>query len=259
MLQEIASLFNAYLVPLIWKIMGAIALWIIGGWLIGFAGKLLARSLAVRKIDATLTRYLESGANVLMRLLLIAAVFGVLGVETTSFAALLAAAGIAVGVAWGGLLTHFAAGVFLIVLRPFKVGDFVTAGGVTGEVKGIGLFVTTIDMADNVRVYVGNNKIFSDSIQNYAANPYRRVDLTTQIAPSVNPADAIKRLQARVAQIPNVLTDPAPSVEILQFNQSGTLIAVRPFCYNDDYWQVYFDGNKAIAEVSSEAGYEAPA
>ncbi len=258
MLQGIVLFFNAYLVPLVWKILGAMAIWIVGGWLIGFIGKLLGRSLAARKVDATLTRYVGGGANVLMRLLVIIAVFSVLGVETTSFAALLAAAGIAIGAAWAGLLANFAAGVFLIVLRPFKVGDFVTAGGVTGDVREMGLFVTTIDTPDNVRVYVGNNKIFADSIQNYTANPYRRVELTAQIAHSVNPADAIKRLQARVAQIPNVLSKPAPSVEILQFNQWGAVIAVRPFCHNNDYWQVYFDTNQAIAEVGSEAGYGVP-
>jgi small conductance mechanosensitive channel len=120
------------------------------------------------------------------------------------------------------------------------------------------LLVTAVDTPDNVRVYVGNNKLFSDSIQNYTTNAYRRVDLKAQIAHSVNPYDAIKRLSERVAKIPNVVTNPAPSVEVLDFNAMGTVIAVRPFCNNAHYWQVYFDTNKAIVDVGGEANYAVP-
>lgn len=258
MLNQVMSFITTYLVPLGWKLIGVVVLWFVGGWIISFLGKMLGRALVARKVDATLGRYIESSANVVMRILLIIAIFSILGIETTSFAALLAAVGIAIGAALAGLLANFAAGIFLIVLRPFKVGDMITAGGVTGDVREIGLFVTAIDTPDNVRVYVGNNKIFSDSIQNYTTNPHRRVDLTAQVAHSVNPYDAIKRLQERVVQIPNVLQTPPPCIEILEFNQWGTVIAVRPFCHNKDYWQVYFDTNKAITDVGAAAGYAAP-
>src|SRR6185436_2325128 len=103
------------------------------------------------------------------------------GVETTTFAALIAAGGVAIGVAWGGLLANFAAGIFLVFLRPFKVGDFVSAAGVSGTVDAIGLFGTNINAPDNVLTIVGNNKVFSETIQNYSVNPYRRVDLTATI------------------------------------------------------------------------------
>jgi small conductance mechanosensitive channel len=145
-----------------------------------------------------------------------------------------------------------------MVLRPFKVGDFIQGGGMLGTVREIGLFVTAIDTPDNVRTFVGNAKLFSDTIQNFSTNPFRRVELTAQVAHSVKPADAIQRIRDRVAKIPNVLGDPAPSVEILTFNPMGTVIAVRPFCHTDHYWQVYFDTNKAIADVGAEAGYPAP-
>jgi small conductance mechanosensitive channel len=256
--ENLFTLFNTYLAPLVWKLIGALAIWIIGGWIIKLLGKVLHRSLLLRKVDATLTRYIESIVNVALKILLIIIILGVLGIETTSFAAVLAAVGLAIGTAWGGLLANFAAGAFLITLRPFKVGDVITAAGITGEVKEIGLFATTIDSGDNVRVYVGNNKLFSDSIVNYTATPFRRVDLTAQIAHGVDPQQAIQRLKERVAQIPNVVKDPAPSIEILTFNEWGTVIAVRPYSSNANYWQVFFDTNKAIAEVGAQAGYPTP-
>src|SRR6202040_3839989 len=116
---------------------------------------------------------------------------------------------------------NFAAGAFLVVLRPYKVGDFVTAGGVTGTVREIGLFATTILTPDNVQTFVGNNKIFSDTIQNFSTNPHRRVDLKAQLDHATDHADAIRRLAAGVAKIPNVIADPTPEIEILEFNLAG--------------------------------------
>lgn len=257
-ITQASNLVHTYLVPFGWKILGAIAVWIAGGWLVRLLSAAIGRALTVQKVDPTLGRYVEASATVLMKILVLIAVFSVLGIETTSFAALLAAVGIAIGAAWAGLLANFAAGIFLMTLRPFKVGDMITVAGVTGDVREIGLFVTALDTADNVRIYVGNNKIFSDTIHNYTTNPHRRVDLTAQIAHGVDPYDAIRRLAERVAMIPNVLAQPAPSVEILTFNPMGAVIAVRPYCHNDHYWQVFFDTNKAINDVGAAAGYAVP-
>ena len=256
--SQLETLFTTYIVPFGWKLLGALAVWIIGGWIVRAVRAALGRFLVARQVDTTLIRYLDASANVLMKILVLIGVLGVLGIETTSFAALIAAVGIAIGAAWAGLLSNFAAGIFLMVLRPFKVGDFIQGGGMVGTVREIGLFVTAIDTPDNVRTFVGNAKLFSDTIQNFSTNPFRRVELTAQIAHSVQPADAVRRLSERVAKIPNVLTNPAPSVEILTFNPMGTVIAVRPFCHTDHYWQVYFDTNKAIADVGADAGYPAP-
>ena len=240
------------------RILGAIALWIVGRILIGFVVNLIARSLSRQRVDPTMGRYIGSTINVILNIVLVIAILNVFGVETTTFAALLAAAGVAIGVAWSGLLGNFAAGAFLVLLRPFKVGDFVTVGGVTGTVHEVGLFVTAIDTPDNVRTFLGNNKILADTIQNFSANPYRRVDLVAQLNHSVDPAGAVRLLKERVARIPNVLTGPAPDVEILQFNLAGPVLAVRPYCNNAHYWQVYFDTNRMIREGFSEAGYPAP-
>ena len=148
------------------------------------------------KVEPTLVRYVVSTVKVVLRVVLVIAILSVFGIETTSFAALLAVADIAIGAAWAGLLANFAAGIFLILLRPFKVGDFIAAAGVTGTVREIGLFTTVIDQPDNVRTTVGNNKPFGD---------------------------------------------------------------VRPYCYNDHYWQVYFDANKAILAAGSERAWPVPA
>src|SRR5262245_56042507 len=254
----VRELVNAYVVTLAWKVLGALAIWIVGGWVIRLLVAGFGRALAMRQVDTTLAGYLKTTAGVVLKILVLIALLSVLGIETTSFAALLAALGVAIGAAWAGLLANFAAGVFLIVLRPFKVGDVITAGGVTGLVREIGLFATIIDTGDNLRMMVGNGKIFGDSICNYDANAYRRVDLTAQLAHGVDVEDAARSLAARLATIPNVLTEPAPSVEILQFNPMGTVLAVRPFCNNRDYWQVFFDTNRAIAETGRESGWPVP-
>jgi small conductance mechanosensitive channel len=179
-------------------------------------------------------------------------------VETTTFAALLAGVGIAIGAPWSGLLANFAAGIFLVLLRPFKVGDFVTAGGVTGTIDSIGLFGTTMNTSDNVRTTVGNNKILSDNIQNFSTNAFRRVDLVAQIAHDVNHREAANLLKTGLTKIPHVLREPAPDAEILQFTSAGPLLTVRPYCNNEHYWQVYFVPNRLIRESFTEAGFPVP-
>lgn len=256
--QQIGAVAIALLTQFGLKIVGAILLWFIGQRLIDFAVKLVRRAFRIQNLDATLINYLVNIISVTLRIVLIVALLGFFGVETTSFAALLAAAGIAIGAAWSGLLANFAAGAFLIVFQPFKVGDFITAGGVTGTVTEIGLFTISINTPDNVLTIVANGKIFADNIQNFSANPYRRVDLLAQLHHDVEHNEAIALLKAKISQIPNVLQSPAPDVEILTFNLAGPVLAVRPYCSNDNYWQVYFDTNKAIRETFGQAGYPVP-
>ena len=240
------------------KVIGAILLWLVGRWLINFAVKLLSKSLKRQSMDITIVTYITNVLGVTLQIILVVAILGFFGIETTSFAALLAAGGIAIGAAWSGLLANFAAGAFLVMFRPFNVGDFITAGGVTGTVEEIGLFVTTLNTLENVRTIIGNNKIFADNIQNFSANPYRRVDLVAQLNHSVDTAAAIQLLKERLSAIPNIMADPIPEVEILEFNLSGPVLAVRPYCHNSDYWQVYFDTNKVIRESFGDAGYPVP-
>ena len=240
------------------KLLGALAVFIVGRWLISLAVRLVSAALEKQKVDPTILRYVASIISVSLNVLLVVAILGYFGVETTSFAALVAAMGIAIGAAWAGLLSNFAAGVFVIVLRPFKVGDFIQAGGVTGTVVRIGLFATEILTPDNVHTIVGNAKVFGDNIQNFSASEYRRVDRTAQLAHGVDVNDAIARLKARVTAIPNVSETPAPDVEILDFTPMGPVLAVRPYTHTDHYWQVYFDTNRVIKEEFGAAGYPVP-
>jgi small conductance mechanosensitive channel len=179
------------------QVLGAIALYIVGRWLISFAVGLVQKALQRQHLEPTLLRFLGNTISVVLNITLIIAILGYFGVQTTSFAALLAGAGLAIGAAWSGLLANFAAGIFLVVLRPFKVGDFISAGGTVGTVEEVGLFVTKIHTPDNVCTYVGNNKLFSDNIQNFSTNPYRRVDLSAQISGGAG----IVLLQLRVPKL----------------------------------------------------------
>ena len=241
------------------KVIGALIAWAIGRWLIGLAQKLVAKALERgKRMDATLSNYLVSILGVILNIVLILAILDMFGVRTTSFAALLAGAGLAIGTAWGGLLTHFAAGVFLQVMRPYRVGDFISAGGVTGTVKELGLFGTTIITPDNVSTLVGNNKVLGDTIQNFSTLGFRRVDTTAKVANGVDVNKAIELLRAELAKIPNVSTEQPPDVEILQFTPEGPLLAVRPYTHTDHYWQVYFDTHRAVVKVFGAAGFPTP-
>jgi small conductance mechanosensitive channel len=239
------------------KVLGALALYIIGRMLIGMVGTIITKSLERQKIEPTVIRYVANTVNVALNILLVVGILGYFGIETTSFAALLAALGIAIGAAWSGLLANFAAGAFIVVLRPFKVGDYVLAGDVEGTVRAVGMFTTAIDTPDNVLTTVGNGKVMAGTIKNFSHNPHRRVELTAQLDHTVDPQDAIRRLKDALPMIPNVVAEPKPDVEILTFNERGPVLAVRPYVHTDHYWQVYFDTNKAIRETFGAAGYPA--
>jgi small conductance mechanosensitive channel len=240
------------------KVAAAFALYMVGRWLISFAIRALSRVLTARNFDPTLQRYIANILSVVLNILLVVAILGYFGLQTTSFAALLAGVGLAIGAAWSGLLGNFAAGAFLIIFRPYKVGDYVVAGGVEGTVIEIGMFNTVITSPDNVTTVVGNGKVSGDIIKNFSNNSYRRVDRTAQLAFGVDPLDAIERLRPVIAAVPNVLAEPAPTIEIFDFNEMGTQLAVRPYCHTNDYWQVWFDTNKAIAATFAAAGFPPP-
>jgi small conductance mechanosensitive channel len=240
------------------KVLAAIAFWIVGRWLIGRVIGLVQAAMNRNNVDPTLTKYLGSIVAIALNIALVLGILGYFGIETTSFAAMLAGAGVAIGAAWSGLLGNFAAGAFMLILRPFKVGDFVSVAGVTGTVKELGLFGTTLLTPDNVMALVGNGKIFGDTIQNFSATPVRRVERTAQLAGGVDPLDAIARFKAALAKVPNVVATPPPEVSLLDLNGNGPVIAVRPYCHNDHYWQVYFDTNEMMVRIGNEAAWPAP-
>ena len=249
---------SALIVPFLFKLVGAAALWVVGGWLIGLALRLLRRFFRQGTLDSTLVNYLLSIIGVVLRVVLIVAILGFFGVETTSFAALLAGAGIAIGAAWSGMLGNFAAGVFLQLFRPISVGDYIDGGGVEGTVNEVGMFVTSITSIDNVVNIVGNAKLFGDTIKNYSATPYRRVDLVAQLDNSADVARAITLLKEGIKKVPNQASEIEAEVEVLEFSERGPRLAVRPYTHTSHYWQVYFDANRMIVEVLGQAGFPVP-
>ena len=257
-MQSVQNFLSTTVTELAVKILAAIAFWIIGRWMIGKVIGLMQAGMNRNNVDPTLTKYLGSIVAIALNIALVLGILGYFGIQTTSFAAMLAGAGVAIGAAWSGMLGNFAAGAFMLVLRPFKVGDFVQIGGITGTVHELGLFGTTVITPDNVFTLVGNGKVFGDVISNYSAMPARRVERTAQLAGSVDPLDAVARFKAAVAQIPNVVASPAPEVNIIDINLVGPVISVRPYCHTDHYWQVYFDTNEAIVRTAKEAGWPAP-
>jgi small conductance mechanosensitive channel len=257
-MQAIQTFLSTTAIELAMKVAAALAFWIIGRWIIGRVIALVQAAMNRNNVDPTLTKYLGSIVAIALNIALVLGILGYFGIQTTSFAAMLAGAGVAIGAAWSGLLGNFAAGAFMLILRPFKVGDFVSIGGITGTVRELGLFGTTIVTPDHVLTIVGNGKIFGDTIQNFSVLPVRRVERTAQLAGSVDPLQAIERFKAAVAKIPNVSTENPPEVNLLDMNLNGPVISVRPYTHTDHYWQVYFDTNAAIVRVCQEAGWPAP-
>ena len=245
-------------VPFLFKLAGAIALWIVGTWLIRMAIKVLRRTFSKAKLDPTLIGFLLNILGALLRVVLAVAILGFFGVQTTSFAALLAGAGVAIGAAWSGMLGNFAAGVFLQIFRPVNQGDFVCGGGVTGTVEEVGMFVTTMLSPDNVRHIVPNGKFFGDTIINYSSHAYRRVELVAQLDNSADVGRAIALLKEGLKAVPNQYPGKEADVEILEFSERGPRLAVRPYTHTDNYWQVYFDTNRVIVDVLSQNGFPLP-
>ena len=257
-IESIKTFLGTTAIDIALKVLAALAFWIIGRWLIGRVIALMQAAMNRNHVDPTLTKYLGSIIAIALNIALVLGILGYFGIETTSFAALLAGAGVAIGAAWSGLLGNFAAGAFMLILRPFKVGDFVSIGGTVGTVHELGLFGTTLVTPDNVMTLIGNGKIFGDTIQNFSVLPVRRVERIAQLAHGVDPLDAIARLKAAVALIPNVSKDTPPEVNLLDMKLEGPQIAVRPYTHTDHYWQVYFDTNEAIIKVCQEAGWPVP-
>ena len=257
-IDTIQTFLGTTAIDLLMKIGAALIFWIVGRWLIGKVISLMQAAMNRNHVDPTLTKYLGSVVAIALNIALVLGILGYFGIQTTSFAAMLAGAGVAIGAAWSGLLGNFAAGAFILILRPFKVGDFVSIGGVVGTVRELGLFGTSIVTPDNVLTIVGNGKVFGESIQNYSSLPLRRVERTAQLAVGVDPLEAIARFKAAVEAIPNVAKEMPPEINLLDIRLEGPVIAVRPYTHTDNYWQVYFDTNEAIVRVCRDAGWPAP-
>ena len=259
--HEVPNLHNVlsrFLIPLLLKVISAIILWVFSGFLIKTSKQLLIRGLERKNVDPTLIIYAKHTLGLGLRALAFLLIFEIFGIETTSFSAVIAAAGVAIGVAWSGLLSNFAAGIFLIIFRPFKLGDSISAGGVTGVVREIGLFATLIDNGDNLRYFVGNNKLFSDNILNFSKNPYRIAQFRIQLAHSVDPSAAITHFTRKLGSLESLSHEQPVSGEIIEFNPMGTLIVIKAACHQNAHAQVIAEGNRIISSIFREEAYPIP-
>jgi len=236
----------------------ALLTYVIGKWIAKIIRGITRKIMTRAKIDAALVGFVTSIVYAALMLFVIMAALGELGVETTSFAALIAAAGLAVGFALQGSLSNFAAGVMMIMFRPFKIGDFVEAGGVAGSVEEILMFQTIMKTPDNKRIIVPNSAITGGNITNYSANPTRRVDMVFGCGYGDDLRQAKEVLMQILKDHPAVLDDPEPTVAVGELADSSVNFNVRPWVKSADYWTVYWDVHEQVKLKFDEAGVSIP-
>ncbi|MFT3949847.1 MAG: mechanosensitive ion channel family protein [Agriterribacter sp.] len=238
------------------KVIGAIVFYIIGSWIIGRLGLLFKKAL--HKFDPSLQTFLVSFFKIVCLVLLIITIFGILGVDTSSFAALIVGAGVAIGSALNGTLGNFAGGVMMLIFKPFKIGDIIEAQGVTGTVTEQGVFNTTLLTPDNKTVILPNGPLSTGVITNFNTHGNLRVDISMAIAPeiSIDKARAVA-VQAMLSH-PKVLKDPAPEVSVMKVGDGMTTLAIRPYTTQGDYWEVFFGVQEAVKTAFDLNGIAGP-
>jgi len=240
------------------QVLGAFAVLVIGRWAAQRVRSVLQKALARSKVDDTLIPFLSGMAYYAVIAFVVVAVLGLFGIPTGSFIAVVGAAGLAVGLALQGTLSNFASGVMLLVLRPFRVRDYVDIGGTAGTVVSIGVFSTTLNTPDNVQIIVPNSTIYGQTITNYSANPTRRNDLVIGISYDDDIAKAVDTLLAILRADTRVLAQPEAIVAVSELADSSVNLVVRPWCKSSDYWGLRFDLTRTIKERLEEAGCSIP-
>ena len=240
------------------KVLGAIIIYIIGSWIIKKLTNMAKKVMAKSKYDESLQKFLLNLLTWALKIVLILAVIGKLGVETTSFAAILAAAGLAVGLALQGSLSNFAGGVLIMIFKPYRIGDLVEAQGVLGVVKEIEIFTTKMVSPENKLLIVPNGAMANGNITNYTAEGKIRVDTVIGVAYEEDIKQVKEVLLEVLTSNPKVLKDPAPSVNVLELADSSVNFAVRPFAKPEDYWDVYFATYEGCKLALDKAGIEIP-
>jgi small conductance mechanosensitive channel len=241
------------------KLLGAIAVVIVGRILAGSFRKAAGRLMDQAETDPTLAKFLGSLVYYLVLVVAIVAALGMIGIQMASVITILATAGLAVGLALQGTLSNVAAGVMLLIFRPFKVGDFIEAGGgPRGTVASIGLFSTSLNTPDNVHIVVPNSAIYGGTIHNYSHHPIRRIDLVMGISYDDDIGLAVKTIQEVLDGEPRVLDDPAPQVAVSELADSSVNLVVRPWCSGSEYWPTRFDLTRTLKERLEAAGCSIP-
>lgn len=240
------------------KLLGAILLYIIGSWIISKLSVLMKKAMSARQFDLSLQTFLGSLVRVTLTILLVLTIFGMLGVDLTAFGALVAGAGLAIGVALNGTLGNFAGGVMLLTFKPFKVGDIIEAQGQTGVVKEIGIFNTVLLSPENKTIILANGAVSTGTIVNYATHGNLRVDLSMAIAPDQDIEKARQTAIDAMLKIPAVLPDPQPEVNVLKIGDGMVTLAIRPYATQENYWAVYFSTQEVVKKAWDAAGIQGP-
>lgn len=240
------------------KVIGAILIWIIGSWIIKMMLKGLKKVLNKGDYDESLKKFLLNLVKWILKVVLIIVVLGTVGVETTSFAAIIAAAGLAIGLALQGSLGNFAGGVLLMIFKPIKIGDLIEAQGELGVVKEIEIFTTKLLTPTNKEVIIPNGALSNGNIVNYSSEGKLRVDLTFGVGYDSDIKQTKDVLMKVLTSNPKVLQDPAPTVNVSELADSSINFAVRPWSTVADYWDVYFETHENVKEALDAAGIEIP-
>ena len=244
----------------------AIIVFFIGRWLIKWASRMITKLMQRANVEKSLYTFLTSIANVVMWLILVIIVISILGIETSSFIALFASAGMAIGMALSGTLQNFAGGVMILLFKPFRVGDYIEAQGYAGRVKEIQIFNTIIRTNDAQIIIIPNGGLSTGSMKNYSSEPYRRVDLDFQVAYGTDLDEVKKAIGEIQLSCPQVLTGPvadsdvvaAPWIGLTELGESGIVLNTRTWCRGQDYWTVYFYLNETVYQQLRQRGFMFP-
>lgn len=240
------------------RVLGAILILIVGRIVARIVRNAIRRVLERRETDPSLVGFVSSLASTLVIVVAVSAALAKFGVETASLVAVLGAAGFAIGFALQGSLSNFASGIMLLVFRPFKVGDWIEAAGVSGSVKEIQLFNTIVATGDNIRITIPNGKVYGDVIKNYSAHDTRRVDLVVGIGYGSSIPKAMELVHGLIKKEARALTDPAPMIAVSELADSSVNLVIRVWTKTPDYWGVRFDLTQNIKHSFDENGIEIP-
>ena len=257
--DEIKETITTFVLSFTMKLIKVLFIWFVGRWVLKHIVKLLVRIMENHIDNVSVRTFLISLVDVVMMILLILMIIGVLGIDTSSFIAIFASAGVAIGMALSGTLQNFAGGVMILLFRPYKVGDFIEAQGVSGTVKQIQIFNTIVHTGDNKVILLPNGPVSTGIINNYSRAPKRRLDMIFSISYGNDFEKAKAVLQRLIAEDSRVLNDPAePLIELAELGASSIDITVRMWCNQADYWAIKYSLNKKVYEVFPKEGLEFP-
>jgi len=240
------------------KIISAIAVIFLGRFLAGFGKKVVKNMLIKTHMDTTVLSFLANFTYIVLLLVFVIIALGIAGVQTASFVAILGAAGLTIGLSLQGSLGNFVSGVLIVIFKPFKIGDYIEAGGCGGTVEEIEIFTTTLRSGDNKIIIIPNTKVSGDKIVNYSAKESRRIEIIVGVSYATNLDKAKKALEGIINAEKRILQDPAPVIAVMELAESSVKIVMRPWVKTGDYWDVFFTLQEQIKKCFDSEGIEMP-